>query len=203
MLSLSSASVVMWCVIGPFNARACNKSLCGKPVTSNLISPVVRHPATSPMNFSRCKTRRGGVARPCTLFTSRLHTRPHSVTIRFATGSLAIGRTVASATATASDPPQAAIAAALLWELNALPFDHDTTTRLPKKRLPTSLSSLKAETVQPKPKRIRRRRDFTRPHETDRSHRCPSPTSPSPPSASTTSSSRRRPIRPRRGPSTS
>ena len=33
MLSLSSASVVMWCVIGPFNARACNKSLCGKPVT--------------------------------------------------------------------------------------------------------------------------------------------------------------------------
>ena len=84
------------------------------------------------MNFSRCKTRRGGVARPCTLFTSRLHTRPHSVTIRFASGSLAIGRTVTSATATASDPPQAAIAAALLWELNALPFDHDTTTPLPQ-----------------------------------------------------------------------
>ena len=89
-------------------------------------------PKSGLSHFPRCKTRRGGVARPCTLFTSRLHTRPHSVTIRFASGSLAIGRTVASATATASDPPQAAIAAALLWELNALPFDHDTTTPLPR-----------------------------------------------------------------------
>ena len=105
-------------------------------VPSNSYAPL-SVPKSGLSHFPRCKTRRGGVARPCTLFTSRLHTRPHSVTIRFASGSLAIGRTVASATATASDPPQAAIAAALLWELNALPFDHDTTTRLPKERLPT------------------------------------------------------------------
>ena len=107
--------------------------ICPSHLLSNSYAPL-SVPKSGLSHFPRCKTRRGGVARPCTLFTSRLHTRPHSVTIRFASGSLAIGRTVASATATASDPPQAAIAAALLWELNALPFDHDTTTLLPRPR---------------------------------------------------------------------